>query len=210
MNVKARLFDQFRQPRGALGVLAGRIMSNRSSNQQRSAWTVGLLDLTADDRVLELGYGPGLGVEAVLRHVTNGRVVGLDHSTTMQRMASRRLRRGKTGSNYELRIGDAEHLPAELGAFDKIFSCNVWLFWKHPDDVFVTLRDHLAPGGTLAVTHLPRHGDATRETTLEAAAAITSQLRQAGFTQIRHEILELHPVPAVCVLTTKPEAEHAT
>jgi trans-aconitate methyltransferase len=210
MNLKDKLFDQFRQPRGVLGVFAGRIMSKRSSNQERSAWTVGLLDLAADDRVLELGYGPGLGVEAVLQHVTNGRVVGLDHSGTMQRMASRRLRRGKTGSNYELHIGDAQHLPAELGAFDKIFSCNVWLFWKHPGDVFVTLRDHLAPGGTLAVTHLPRHGDATRETTLEAAATISSQLRQAGFTQIRHEILELLPVPAVCVLTTKPEAEHAT
>jgi hypothetical protein len=45
MTIKTRLFDQFRQPRGALGVLAGRFMSKRSSNQQRSAWTVGLLDL---------------------------------------------------------------------------------------------------------------------------------------------------------------------
>jgi cyclopropane fatty-acyl-phospholipid synthase-like methyltransferase len=210
MSIKARLFDQFRRPRGAVGMLAGRIMSKRASNQDRSMWTVGLLDLAADDRVLELGYGPGLGIQAALQRVTSGRVVGIDHSTTMQRMASRRLRRRKTSTNYELRIADAEHLPAELGTFDKIFSCNVWLFWNHPDDVFVTLRDHLAPGGVLAVTHLPRHGDATRDTTLEAAATITSQLRKAGFTQIRHEILEVHPVPAVCVLTTKSAAERNT
>jgi ubiquinone/menaquinone biosynthesis C-methylase UbiE len=210
VSVKAKLFDQFRRPRGALGVLAGRIMSKRSSNQERSAWTVGLLDLAADDRVLELGYGPGLGLEAAMQHVTTGQVVGIDHSTTMQRMATRRLRRHQPTNNYELRAGDVEHLPTDLGTFDKIFSCNVWLFWNHPDDVFVALRNHLAPGGTLAVTHLPRHGDATRESTLQAAAIITSQLRQAGFTEIRHEILELEPVPAVCVLTTNTQAADAT
>ena len=53
MSIKARLFDQFRQPRGPLGILAGRIMSKRSSNQQRSAWTVEPLNLHPGDRVLE-------------------------------------------------------------------------------------------------------------------------------------------------------------
>lgn len=66
MSIKARLFDRFRKPRGPLGILAGRIMSKRPSNQERSAWTVGLLDLRPNDRVLELGYGPGLGIQAVL------------------------------------------------------------------------------------------------------------------------------------------------
>ncbi|MGD9703274.1 MAG: class I SAM-dependent methyltransferase [Acidimicrobiia bacterium] len=202
MSLKATLFDQFRLPRGPLGVLAGRIMSKRSSNQERSAWTVGLLDVQPDDRVLELGYGPGLGLEAALRQITTGRLVGLDHSETMRKMAARRLRALDGGIEPDLRVGDAAALPDDLGTFDKVFSCNVWLFWKDPVSVFVRLREHMAPGGTIAVTHLPRHGGATRATSMEAAARITGQLAQAGFRQIRQEILELDPVPAVCVLAT--------
>lgn len=201
MNIKAQLFDQFRRPRGPFGVLAGRIMSKRSSNQERSAWTVGLLDVQPDDRVLELGFGPGLGLEAVVRSGA-AEVVGIDHSRTMQRMASRRLRRTPSSSRIELRLGDVEHLPDDLGTFDKMFSCNVWLFWNDPVDVFVTLRRHLAPGGTLAVTHLPRHGGATSETTLNAASTIAEQLTAAGFTHVHHELLQLLPVPAVCVMAT--------
>ena len=121
----------------------------------------------------------------------------------------RRVRHA-TSTNHDLRVGDADHLPTDIGTFDKIFSCNVWLFWKNPTNVFVALREHLAPGGTLAVTHLPRHGDATRESTLQAATAITTQLRHAGFTEIRQEILELQLLPAVCALTTKPEAQPDT
>jgi cyclopropane fatty-acyl-phospholipid synthase-like methyltransferase len=204
MSIKARLFDQFRQPRGPLGVLAGLIMSKRSSNQQRSAWTVELLDLQPDDRVLELGYGPGLGVEAALPHLRTGSFVGLDHSDTMRQMAARRARAARSATQPDLRVGDAQALPDDIGAFDKIFFCNVWLFWKDPVTVFGMLREHLAPGGTLAVTHLPRQGNASRQTSLTAGATITEQLSQAGYTRIRQHLLELSPVPAVCILASQP------
>jgi cyclopropane fatty-acyl-phospholipid synthase-like methyltransferase len=204
MNIKARLFDQFRQPRGPLGILAGRIMSKRSSNQQRSAWTVDLLKVQPGDRVLELGYGPGLGIEAALAHVRTGTVVGIDHSDAMRKMATRRIRAVHPEVQPDLRLGDAQGLPDDIGVFDKIFSCNVWLFWKDPVSVFEDLREHLAQGGTLAVTHLPRHGPATDETSLKAAASITEQPTQAGYSDIRQELLQVDPIPAVCVLATQP------
>jgi SAM-dependent methyltransferase len=198
VSVKAKLYDQFRLPHGPLGVLAGRIMAKRSSNQERSAWTVSLLDVEASDRVLELGYGPGLGLAAALAHLDTGRLVGLDHSATMRDMARRRL--GPSSGRVELLVGDAQALPADIGTFDKVFSCNVWLFWTEPVAVLSALRTHLAPGGTMAVTHLPRHGGATRDATLKAGATITGQLEQAGYHDIRQEILDIDPVPAVCVL----------
>lgn len=204
MSVKATLFDQFRQPRGPLGLLAGRIMSRRSSNRQRSAWTVDLLDVGPGDRVLELGYGPGLGIEAVLDRLPDGRgrVVGVDHSPTMQAMAARRVRGHPSPVRPELLVGDAAALPPGLGELDKIFSCNVWLFWSDPVAVLAGHRAHLAPGGTLAVTHLPRHGGVTRATTLAAGDTIAAQLAEAGYRYIRQEVLDLDPVPAVSVLGT--------
>lgn len=201
MSVRARLFDQFRRPRGVLGVLAGRVMAKRSSNRQRSAWTVELLDVQPDDRVLELGYGPGLGIEAALgRLQRGGRLVGLDHSDTMRTMATRRVRGLAAPVVPELLVGDVQSPPDDLDVFDKIFSCNVWLFWSDPVAVLTRLHAHLAPGGTIAVTHLPRHGGADPRATLAAAEAIEAQLRDAGYAEIRREVLDLEPAPAVCVL----------
>jgi len=203
--LKAHLYDQFRLPRGPLGVLAGRAMARRSSNRDRSAWTVELLDLRPGDRVLELGFGPGLGLQAVRDRLPSGRLVGVDHSATMLAMARRRLRAaGGDGVPAELRLGDAAALPADLGVFDKVFSCNVWLFWRDPVAVLTGLRAHLAPGATVAVTHLPRHGGADRAATTRAGDAITAHLAEAGYLAPRRELLELAPAPAVCVLATAP------
>jgi cyclopropane fatty-acyl-phospholipid synthase-like methyltransferase len=202
MSIKARAFDQFRMPRGVFGVLVGRLMSKRSMNHERSVWTVDLLDLQPGDRVLELGYGPGLGIEAAVGHLSTGRVVGIDHSATMQKMASKRLRALNTRVEVELRLGNVEAPLGNIGEFDKIFSCNVWLFWKDPVQVLKTLRGHLAPGGTIAVTHLPKQTGATRETTMKAGALISAQLSEAGYSQVRQELLDREPVPVVCVLAS--------
>ncbi len=212
MTVRTHLYDQFRRPRGPLGMLAGRIMSKRVSNRDRSAWTVDLLDPHAGDRVLELGYGPGLGIEAVASRLGRGTIVGIDHSATMRAMATRRVsrslrhaRRASHGAeqiHIDLRVGDVEHLDPDLGTFDAIFSCNVWLFWTDPVATFRDLGRHLAPGGLMAVTHLPRHGGATRQASLDAAETIAAQLGEAGFVVQRTGVLELDPVPAICVLAS--------
>jgi cyclopropane fatty-acyl-phospholipid synthase-like methyltransferase len=197
---KHHVYDQFRRPRGALGVLAGGIMSRRTSNVERSRWTVELLDLQPHHHALEVGYGPGLAIVAAARRASAGRVVGLDHSPTMQAMAQRRVQRAGLADRVELLIGDVtEAIPADLGTFDAIFSCNVWLFWTQPVDVVQRLAKHVSPGGVLAITHQPRHGGADRGHAMRAAEQITEQLTSAGLASPTTHVLELQPVPALCV-----------
>ncbi len=62
MTVRQRLVAQFRQPRGLPGQLAGLVMAMRPSNRARNRWTVELLDLQPGDRLLEIGFGPGLAI----------------------------------------------------------------------------------------------------------------------------------------------------
>jgi len=59
-RLRSRILSQFGRPSGALGALAGAVMAHRGSNQRRNAWTVQLLDIQPDDRVLEIGYGQAL------------------------------------------------------------------------------------------------------------------------------------------------------
>lgn len=202
--VKRHLYDQFRRPRGPLGRIAGRIMSNRSSNIERSRWTVDLLDLAPTARVLEIGYGPGLGLQAALAAAPEGTVVGLDHSSTMCSAAAKRNAGAVDSGRLSLRVGDAQVPPADLGEFDAIFSCNVWQFW---DDQVATQRrlaGHLAPGGAMAVTFLPRHDGADVAAADDAATVIEFQLKEVGLVEPERHDLDLDPVPAVCIIAHAP------
>ncbi|HSR57656.1 MAG TPA: hypothetical protein VLL57_05675, partial [Candidatus Binataceae bacterium] len=68
MSFRGRLVQgvirQFQKPTGLLGSLVGVILARRSSNRQRNAWTVDLLSIEPRHRVLEVGCGPGVALEA--------------------------------------------------------------------------------------------------------------------------------------------------
>src|SRR5947209_8447596 len=56
------VFGQFLRPHGFRGRAAGWVMATRGSNRERNIWAVGLLDVQPDDRVLEIGFGPGIAI----------------------------------------------------------------------------------------------------------------------------------------------------
>src|SRR5919109_227605 len=94
MTVKQALIKalvrQFGDPRGAVGHLAGWVMAHRPSNRQRNRWVVSLLDVQPTDKVLEIGFGPGIAIAELAARATRGKVYGIDHSEVMVRQAGRR------------------------------------------------------------------------------------------------------------------------
>ncbi|MFQ5955320.1 MAG: class I SAM-dependent methyltransferase [Kiloniellales bacterium] len=212
MSLKDYLVGQFGRPRGVVGRLAGWIMANRPSNRRRNAWTVDLLDLGPEDRVLEVGYGPGVALEAVSKRVTRGRIVGLDHSAVMRDRAAARNRAAIDQGWMRLLVGSAEALsgnadPDLAGPFDRIFAVNVAMFWDHPVAVLRALNDRLKGGGRLALTFQPRVGDKSDAAVLAAGERLAEDMRRAGLAEVHVERLaELSP-PAVCVIGHKPETD---
>ena len=93
MELRQRASDavraRFGRPTGLAGRAAGLLMAHRTSNRRRNAWAVSLLDVQRDDRVLELGFGPGLAIRELSRIAAEGYVCGIDHSDPMLRQARR-------------------------------------------------------------------------------------------------------------------------
>jgi SAM-dependent methyltransferase len=58
-----------------------------SLDRKLPAWVLDLLDLQPSDTLLEIGPGPGVGVELAATRAPRGRVVGVDRSETMLAMA---------------------------------------------------------------------------------------------------------------------------
>lgn len=194
---------QFGNPSGLLGRLAGLIMRLRASNRERTRRTVELLGVRPGDQVLEVGFGPGLGVEALARLAGGGRVVGLDHSALMVRQAARRNAAAIAAGRVVLLLGSAERLPPLPGLFDKVMAVNVHMFWGDPVPVLRGLGRAMRPGGIIALTFQPRGRGASAERARAGAEGIAAALRQAGFDEVRVEIIEMAPVGAACVLARK-------
>ena len=178
-------------------------MASRSSNRRRNHWAVSLLEIERDDRVLEIGFGPGIAVRALARIATEGIVCGVDHSKEMLRQATRRNAGAIQAGRVDLRLGSVERLPAFGEQFDKILAVNTMGFWNQPSRRLEELRRVLRPGGRIAIAHQPRDPGATDATTASRADGIATALTLAGFADVRVHTLSLRPAVA-CVLGVNP------
>ncbi|MFI0354356.1 class I SAM-dependent methyltransferase [Actinomadura sp. 9N407] len=200
-----KLVRQFGHPRGGAGRLVGRVMAHRRSNRQRSIWAVSVLEIRPTDRVLEIGFGPGVAIAELARRATQGQVHGIDHSEVMVRQAGRRNAAAIRAHRVRLAHASVDEPPSFDEPLDAILAVNSVGFWPDPVERLRRLRGLLRPGGRIALATQPRCPGATQSTTARAARELQDMLTQAGFTEIRVETLELDP-PVACVVAATASA----
>jgi SAM-dependent methyltransferase len=198
-----RVRTQFGRPTGFSGRVVGWIMASRSSNRRRNVWAVSLLDVQHRDRVLEIGFGPGIAIREISRLAAEGYVCGLDHSEEMVRQAARRNAAGIRTGRVELRLGSVDQLPAFAKPFDKVLSVNAIMFWEQSIDRLKSLRAVMRPGGRIAIAHQPRGPEATDATAAAKGDAIAAALTRAGFSEVQVRTMTLKPA-VVCAIGMNP------
>ena len=190
---------QFHQPTGAVGHLAGWVMGRRSSNVARNRWAVQLLEVQPTDRVIELGCGPGVAIAALATRAIRGLVVGVDHSQVMIGQARRRNRAAIQAGRVRLIHLPVEGLSISDGPFDAALAVNTVGMWPDPPARLREVARLLRPGGRIAVVSQPRCPGATAATSAAAATELAGLLTDAGFEDLRTQLLDLDP-PVACVL----------
>ncbi|MCC6178470.1 MAG: methyltransferase domain-containing protein [Chloroflexi bacterium] len=140
------LFNQFAQPSGLLGQLAGRLMSKTDADDR---WIVELLDVQPGDRVLDVGCGPGVTVELIAERATVGLVCGIDPSVVMLRQAARRSADAVRAGRVELRRGEVSALPYSDGQFTKACAVHSLYFWPSVESGLRELHRVLGQDGLL-------------------------------------------------------------
>ncbi len=204
MSLRKTIIGQFKNPHGYLGWVAGWIMANRRSNRERNDWTVDLLNVQSGDRIIEIGCGPGLALEACLARAGDGHVLGLDHSQTMLDKARVRNIKASREGRLELCLGTLEDLPVTGNSFNKVCSANVVQFFPDRAAAFHKIFAILKTKGVVATTYMPRGKNPSRSDCLKMADEVTQHMEAAGFANIRTEELPMDPVPAVCILGERP------
>jgi ubiquinone/menaquinone biosynthesis C-methylase UbiE len=194
-----RLFAPFGHPSGLLGRLAGYLMSKNDADDR---WVVEQLDVQPDDRVLEVGFGPGLAIALIAERATAGFVAGVEPSEVMIRQAAERNRAAVQAGRVELRPGTVSALPYPDRHFTKACSVHTLYFWPSLEEGLRELHRVLDPGGLLVLAVRTRRTGASRFDPSrygysdEQLAEVTAALGAVGFRdattrrrRIRHETI---------------------
>lgn len=119
-------------------------------NADMARLTVELLEPAPTDRVLEVGFGPGVAIHLLAACTTAGFTAGVDPSRVMLAQARRRNRDAVASGRVGLRLGSSHHIPWPDRSFDRVCSINNVMLWDvRPDagEVRRVVRD----GGRLVV-----------------------------------------------------------
>jgi ubiquinone/menaquinone biosynthesis C-methylase UbiE len=193
------LRKQFAKPTGTLGWMVGHMMAMTTAD--RSEWVFSLLDLRPEDRVLEIGFGPGTDVLRASRMVSF--VAGVDHSDMMVKQASRRNAAAIREGRVKIQLGTASQLPYPEAHFDKVLAINSAQFWKDSVSTLTEVARVLRPGGWTALAVQPRNKGATEDHAYQAGRGLADAMKKAGFSEVHCESRAMKPVSTVCALGRK-------
>ena len=133
-----------------MGWLAGERMVRQ--HRPETAWTMNLLEVQTTDTVLEVGFGAGQAIKLAAEKASDGRVMGIDLSEVMVRVAIRRNAQAVKAGRVALAQGNMTALPFEDQHFDKIMTIHTFYFWSEPAQPLRELYRVLKPGGRLVIT----------------------------------------------------------
>jgi len=171
--VHRMLLRTFGRPQGLLGRVGGIIIAR--TNQPCAAWVIDLLDIQPYDRVLEVGFGPGVGMQLLAQSTAAGYVAGVDSSEEMVAQATARNVQVIESGRVDVRHGSVERLPFADHTFDKALAINSLHVWPDAVAGLREMRRVLKTGGSIALGFTPYAG--------QPKSGLPAMLTAAAFTE---------------------------
>lgn len=132
-----------------MGQWLGHVLNRSNRGMNRRA--VAHLDVRSGQRVLDVGFGGGVGLMSILEVSEAVSLAGLDVSHTMVEQQRARFAQRIAQGQVDLAHGDVTAMPFTDGGFDRVLSSNTIYFWPEPVAALGEILRVLRPGGRLVL-----------------------------------------------------------
>jgi ubiquinone/menaquinone biosynthesis C-methylase UbiE len=192
---------QFKKPSGFWGTIVSNLMI-KGNRHEYDALIIDL-DLHNNEKILEIGYGPGIGIELIARENDSCIIYGIDFSELMYKRAAKRNKALIDSQMVKLLFGDFIQTNINAVDFDKVFCLNVIYFWDDLKQPFEKVYSLLRNGGTFCF-YMAKKEDLARlnftpddvfnKYTIEQ---VTKALNHAGFSKTSYRFDKGYYVVAI-------------
>ena len=180
--------SQFKKPAGVLGRIVARGMAWGHRDFYKN--TARIIDLTPEDKYLEVGFGSGLFIKKYARHVSE--IAGIDYSEDMVSLAKAINNDLVNSKRADFRQGDVISLPWSSERFSAVACIETFYFWKDPLSALSEIFRVLKFGGRLIIEMAYNKDDGLNHAkdikkmslNLYSAAEMKEVLESSGFEDI--------------------------
>ena len=180
---------QFKKPTGWFGNISSKIMIKGNRNKYDTL--IKDMDLKTNDKLLEIGYGPGIGIHMIAQLCESCTIHGVDFSKLMYKKASNYNKSNIEKGKVHLQYGDYLNISIAQNTYDKIFCLNVIYFWDELYGPFEKTLSLLKTNGVFYIFMV------NADTLVEKKAPdsvfnkysidqVVASLKSAGFSKIEH------------------------
>ena len=137
---------------GPIGKASAAVMARMNRDMEIAA--ADELEVEPTASVLAVGFGPGVGVDALAHRLPEGHICGIDPSAVMMAVATRRNRAAVEAGRVTLRRAGAESIPWPDGFFDAVVAVNCAQLWDPLETALAEIARATRDGGSLVLlTH---------------------------------------------------------
>ena len=143
---------------------------------ERFSWAATIIAPKPASVLLEIGCGAGILAELIAGKLDTGKIMCIDQSASMIRMAIQRNKRYVLLHKASFEATGFADAVLQEKQFDKVFAFNVNFFWKQPAKELALISRCLKPAGELFVFYqTPGRID------MKLCKAIEARLEENGF-----------------------------
>lgn len=179
---------QLRKPSGFFGKIVSAMLIKWNRNRYKVL--INDLKIQPNDKIFEIGYGPGLGVNLISKVYDSCHVSGIDFSELMYQKAIKRNKQFVDSNRVKLMFGDFLETEIGIKEFDKVFCLNVIYFWDNLQKPFEKVYSLLKNDGLFCI-YMDSKEDLSKVTFAEddifnkyTIEQVVDELKLAGFTVV--------------------------
>lgn len=186
------LMSHFARPDGLLGDFVGEYMA--AEYYETNIWAVEIVEVQPNDKILEIGFGPGISVQEMAKLASNGHIAGIDYSELMLARAKKRNLQAIQEGRVDLKHGNVSDLPSFGVTFDKIVAINNVMYWPNLTESLEGLRMTLKPGGAIQLILQRGYEQAMKGECDDEIGYYAWHLEEAGFMGVEFCIVPITKV----------------